>query len=85
MQGMPSVVGVAAALAELDDADPDDDDPEDPDPDPDPDDEDAVDFAVSPSVPSTSVTVETPVTASVVAPGTYFASRAAPAAIDAGY
>ncbi|BDZ50042.1 hypothetical protein GCM10025867_22830 [Frondihabitans sucicola] len=78
---MPSVVAAAALELEDDpapddpDPDPPDDDPPD-DPDPDADDE-AVAFATLPSVPSTSVTPDTPVTDSSVAPGTYVASSLA--------
>ncbi len=82
MQGTPSIDGGGAAVdAAVGDVDPDDDVPEDP--------EgvaaDGVDFATSPSVPSTTVTFDTPVTASRVAPGTYFATTAADVAREAGY
>ncbi len=73
MQGM-----VLAAGAEVEDDaadEPEEDEPEEDEPEPlddEPDDwaPDAVDFAMSPSVPSTRVTLLTLVTASSVAPGT---------------
>lgn len=81
-------VEVAADPELLDeDEEPDepDEDPDDPDPDEDEPDELAFVVAVAPSVPSTTVTFATPVTASRVAPGTCFATSLASAAIDAGY